>query len=139
MLGLGLLGEFACALTRPPQPDAGRRPAADTAEDHPESAVSRTDLRSSRTPVQSVVRDRPVAWATRVRPPRGKARASLAAHWRRLRSVMTGRSNSNFYRIVAMIVEASMGTPRAILHKRGQYVQLIADQRLRRRLHGFYA
>jgi hypothetical protein len=32
---------------------------------------------------------------------------------------------------VAMMVEASMGTPRAILHKRGHYVQVISDRHLR--------
>src|SRR5262249_56367005 len=83
-------------------------------------------LRSSRTPAQMVVRDIPVAWATRVIPPRGKARASLAAHRRRIRSVMTGPSNSNFCRIVAMMVEASMCTPRAILYNQGHYVQVIS-------------
>ncbi len=44
-------------------------------------------------------------------PPRGKARASLAAQCRRIRSVMTGRRGLKFWRIVAIVVEASMDTP----------------------------
>ena len=55
-----------------------------------------------------VVRERPVASAIRLMPPRGKAKASLAAHCRRRRSVRSGRSNSNFCRTAAIMVGASM-------------------------------
>src|SRR5437660_1735883 len=66
-------------------------------------------LRSSRIPARMVLRDRPVARATRVMPPRGKASASLAAHCRRTLSVRAGRSCSYFCRTLAIMAGVSIG------------------------------
>src|ERR1700739_1675588 len=56
---------------------------------------------SSRMPAWIVLRDRPVALATRDTPPWGKAFASAAAQTRRPRSSNTSRSIRNFLRRVA--------------------------------------
>ena len=60
--------------------------------------------RSSRRPAQMVVRDRPVASATKVTPPRSSVMASQAAQCRRIRSFIRGRSNSNLRRTASRVV-----------------------------------
>ena len=55
-------------------------------------------------PAQIVVRERPVARATRLTPPRPKDSASQAAYCRRSRSVMSGCSNWYFDRTASIMV-----------------------------------
>src|SRR4029079_12815215 len=57
---------------------------------------------NSRLPAHRVVRDKPVAWATRAKPPRGKLIASQAAHCRRMRSFMSGRNSSYLCRMTSI-------------------------------------
>ena len=54
-------------------------------------------------PEVMVVRDRPVAWETRVIPPRGRASASEAAQCRHMRSVIVEDNNANFSRKASRI------------------------------------
>ena len=118
-LAAQLLGERPRALAGPEQgrlrvPARGRldQVAQGTEEgrvvlldEMPRSSWGRSARRrNSLRPAQMVVRDRPVAWATRWTPPRPKDSASQAAHCRRIRSVMSGSSNRNFIRTASRMV-----------------------------------
>src|SRR5437868_7643203 len=55
-----------------------------------------------------VVRDRPVAWAIKVTPPRCSVMASQAAQCRRIRSFINGRNRSNLRRTASRMAVRSI-------------------------------
>ncbi len=64
-----------------------------------------------------VVRDNPLAWATRVTPPQPSSRASAAAHCLRIRSSISGAS-VQYIRRIRSIARASCIYPRSGRHRR---------------------
>src|SRR5687768_6780054 len=57
-----------------------------------------------------VLRARPVALETKLTPPQPRLIASLAAHWRRIRSSISGVSDRYFCRIRSAVVTSCTGS-----------------------------
>src|SRR4051812_25750575 len=72
------------------------------------TGVSSGGWRSSRMPAVMVVREKPVASATSDRPPRGKAKASVAAQCRRIRSVIVADNSLYFSRRLVTVTVVFM-------------------------------
>ena len=63
---------------------------------------------SSARPRAMVLRERPVAWVTAAIPPDPSALASVAAQYRRSRSLMSGCRASNFSLSVSIMTGSAM-------------------------------
>jgi hypothetical protein len=67
--------------------------------------------------VAIVLRAKPVAVATRVTPPQPRAKASVAAHCRRILSSIRGASARYFCRIASTMVVSSIRQPSSVFRK----------------------